>query len=125
MDYDYSFDGPTKKRHVNLSTGTTASSSTLLSTVRAQRIAREEARRQNHAASRIQKIWRKHATGIQAKEDLLHVLESGEVVGVEGRARALIILFRGGLKDAKQATRAAKLLEGWCASGLETLSKSH
>ena len=101
---------------VNLSTTTASSSSALLSSVRAERLAREDRRRQDLAALRIQSAWRGRREAGKVKRKLLERLEGGESEGVEERARSLIVLFRDGVGvgDAEEVRRRGRLLEAWC-----------
>ena len=114
------FDDPFENKRsagVNLSTTTASSSSALLSSVRAERLAREDRRRQELASLKIQSAWRGRREARRVKRELLERLEAG---GVEG-ARSLIVLLRDGVGvgTAEEVRRRGKLLEAWCVEGRE------
>jgi hypothetical protein len=123
MSFYDSFDGPGRKNNVNLSTASTTSSTTLISKVRAERLIREEARRQSLAANRIQRVWRGHVAGRHAREQLLSVVEAG-MSDYRDRTRGLVVLLRGGLVDLANTSRIGKLLEAWCTEGVKMTGES-
>jgi hypothetical protein len=114
------FSGPGKQSNVNLSTSSTSSSSALLSNVRAERLAREAARRHTLAASKIQKRWRKHASSVAAREELLSSLESGGYIELRKKTAALVVLLKGGLGQGAYTTMLGRVLENWCTEGSQT-----
>ncbi|KAK4685808.1 hypothetical protein P7C73_g4335, partial [Tremellales sp. Uapishka_1] len=119
--FDPSF-GKDKPRRVDLSTSTASTSTSLLTSVRAQRLAREQKRREENAASRIQRAWRGRSEAGREKEELLVALETNAIAGAGDRARALAIVlwcgWRGGSND--DGRRKAKILEAWCQEEKET-----
>jgi ubiquitin-protein ligase E3 C len=94
MDYDDIFDGPSRRRRVNLSTTTASSSSSLISTVKKERLAREQRRRDERAALIIQKVWRGRSGAVATRAELIDRAGEGSVVE---RARALVGLYKIGV----------------------------
>ncbi len=117
--FDPPWDGPGSSRSVNLSTATSSSSSALLSSVRAERLARERTRQLGRAALVLQAAWRGRSDRRRVKRDLLERLDSGQIQGLERGARGLIVLLRDGIGDDEDGRRREKLLERWCIKGKE------
>ncbi|KAL1411472.1 ubiquitin-protein ligase (E3) [Vanrija albida] len=104
-------DGSGRHAPVNLSTHSSSSSSALLSSIRAERAAREEARQREAAATVIQSLWRGRSAAARVQNELLDAFESGHFPSVERGARALVVL----LAQDRPATRdrVGKILEAW------------
>lgn len=100
--------------HVNLSDSTSTTSSALLSSVRAQRLAREEARKRERSAVVIQRYWRGHNGGIDAREQAEAALQSTDAFNVGESARKLVGVMRLGRKTSNGGTRRRDLFAGWC-----------
>ena len=103
--------GPTL--NVNLSTNNAASSSTLLANVRAERLAREKQRGQERAVITLQRFWRGQAEAARFRLEVLQSLKNGQIVGVEQRGRALVVLFRRGWAPEEVIRRRSVLLSRW------------
>lgn len=106
-------DGSGRHPPVDLSTRSSSSSSALLSSIRAQREAREHQRRLEAAATTVQRVWRGRRVAAQVHSDILDSLEAS-AVGVDEGARALLILLRG----RGERARVARVLDKWTASAL-------
>ena len=117
--FDPPWEGARKGRSVNLSTTTSNSSTALLSSVRAERLARERARRVERAAIIFQAAWRGRDVRRQCKKELLESLENGKIPSVEARGRALVVLMRGGVKNDEDGRKGGKVLEIWSIMGRE------
>ena len=115
-----SFEGSERKSHVDLSTSTATSSTALLSSVRAERLAREAKRKHEHAALIIQKIWRGRREARFIREKLLGDLEKGSIGSWEKRAGALIYVLKDGWTagEVQSVKRRRALLAGWAKEGL-------
>jgi ubiquitin-protein ligase E3 C len=111
------FGGPTRLNRVDLSTATSTSSSDLLSSVRAERQAREEKKRRDQAALVIQRVWRGRSEARRLGQELLRRLQRGEVRELEERGRRLVLLGRLLGRDE----RVEAILEVWVqeASGVD------
>lgn len=107
-------DGSGRHAPVNLSTASASSSSALLTSIRAQRQAREELRAREHAATTIQRVWRGRQSAAQTHEQILQSLESGQVTSVEKGARSLLLL----LSTGGQRERVGQVLDQWCAAAV-------
>lgn len=108
------FGGPGRLNRVDLSTSTSTSSYDLLSSVRAERQAREERKRQDQSAQAIQRVWRGFAERKRCREDVLDRLEAGKFDGLERRGRALVGVARLGVVwEEESGKRTAVLLETW------------
>lgn len=111
-----------KSNNVNLSTSTSTSSSDLLSSVRAERLAREEKRHQELAAIEIQKVWRGRKVARDLREMILEDLERrlGEEGGlnVEKAGREMVVLLRDA-KNKKDTDRKQMVSAHWCDLGLQ------
>jgi ubiquitin-protein ligase E3 C len=83
------FGGPGRLNRVDLSTSTSTSSYDLLSSVRAERQAREERKRQDQSAQVIQRVWRGFAARKRCRDEVLARLEAGKFDGLERRGRAV------------------------------------
>jgi ubiquitin-protein ligase E3 C len=77
--FDAPFEGNPSRRSntVDLSTSTSTSSTALLSSIRLERLARDKQRRQEHAATLIQRMWRGRSEARRMRERLLDELEQG------------------------------------------------
>lgn len=106
-------DGSGRHPPVDLSTRSSSSSSHLLSSIRAQRQAREEQRRLEAAATTVQRVWRGRRVAAEVHADILASLETSSLSVSDG-ARALLILLRGGGDRA----RVARVLSTWTAAAL-------
>lgn len=113
-----SFDNP-PPNHVNLSTRTSTSSSALLSSVRAERQAREQRKREEGEARKIQRVWRGGRARENLRQELVRRLTEGEEggEGLERRARWLVVLLslgrrRSGGSEEDGIIRG--LVERWC-----------
>lgn len=111
-----------KSNNVNLSTSTSTSSSDLLSSVRAERLAREEKRHQELAAIEIQKVWRGRKVARDFRERILDDLERS--LGIEGGlnvekgGREMVVLLRDA-KNKKDTDRKQIVSANWCDLGLQ------
>lgn len=111
-----------KSNNVNLSTSTSTSSSDLLSSVRAERLAREEKRHQELAAIEIQKVWRGRKVARDFRERILEDLEKS--LGIEGglnvekAGREMVVLLRDA-KNQKDTDRKQIVSANWCDFGLQ------
>ena len=115
---DPPFDGPGRSNAVNLSTTTSSSSSALLSSVRAERLARERVRQQERATLVVQAIWRGRRERKRVNQDLLERFERDDgFVGFEERGRALVVLLKDGLGTDQEGARKGKILKSWCDDG--------
>jgi ubiquitin-protein ligase E3 C len=83
-----------QSRDINLSTSAAASSTALLSSIRAERQAREQQRKDDHAARTIQRIWRGRRDAAEARDTVLRGLENGSIGDWRRQASALIFLGR-------------------------------
>lgn len=137
------FDGPSRKPGVNLSTGLSSSSADLLSSVRAERQAREQRRREDAASAKIQRAWRRRQGIRDVQRDLLRQLEAAQLNPLEARrkieetevitspsgngtpagwswrqrAMGLVLLLREGWAgvEMEEKSRVAKALTSWAA----------
>ncbi|WVR04680.1 hypothetical protein IAU60_001691 [Kwoniella sp. DSM 27419] len=102
-----------KYNDINLSTSQSTSSSALLSSVRAERLAREEQRKQETAAACIQRVWRGRKASGDARESILAQLERDirQDGGVRELAQGLVVLLRNGWGTDRE--RAGMLLTRW------------
>ncbi|RSH92214.1 hypothetical protein EHS25_008629 [Saitozyma podzolica] len=108
------FGGPGRLNRVDLSTSTSTSSYDLLSSVRAERQAREERKRQDQSAQVIQRVWRGFAARKRCRDEVLARLEAGKFDGLERRGRALVGVARLGVAwEEESGKRMAVLLETW------------
>lgn len=105
-------DGSGRHPPVDLSTQSSSSSSTLLSSIRAQREAREAQRRLEAAATTVQRVWRGRSAAAAARRDILTRLEAG--TSVEEGARALLLVLRG----RAERTRVVQVLDSWTTAAL-------
>lgn len=94
LDYDEIFDGSGRKSRVNLSTNVASSPSSLLSTVKKERLAREQRRKDERAVLTIQRVWRGRRGTLEARERLVGSLAEGSVAQ---RARRLVGLYKIGV----------------------------
>jgi ubiquitin-protein ligase E3 C len=95
MNYeDDIFDGGARRARVNLSTNTASSSTSLLSNVRKERIAREQRRRDEKAALTIQRIWRGRSGAVESRSGLAENAREGSLVE---RARKLVGVYKIGV----------------------------
>lgn len=94
-----SFGGPDRSARIDLSTSSATSSSDLLTTVRAERLAREQHRQEELSARLIQRVWRGRREAARAREELLDRLvedvasaqeEEDDAAAGPGKALALI-----------------------------------
>ena len=108
LDYDEIFDGGGRRSRVNLSTNVASSSSSLLSTVKKERIAREQRRRDERAALTIQRVWRGRQETAEAKAQLIGAVKEGSVVE---RARRLVGLYRIGV--GREGAQIRGVLVDW------------
>ncbi|WVQ98113.1 hypothetical protein IAU59_005235 [Kwoniella sp. CBS 9459] len=110
---------------INLSTSQATSSSALLNNVRAERAAREENRRKEVAALRIQRVWRGRKVSHEVNKDILAKLTSGDDDhyhggggggSVERIGRGLVMLLRRGWGGMNRDLRSdvEKLMVRWC-----------
>jgi len=106
------FDGPGKRSNINLSTHNASSSSSLLSNVKKERLAREERRRHERAAGTIQRIWRGRGEVVQARREIIEAL--GQERDVAVRARGLMGLFKVGV--GSDAAKVKALMVDWAES---------
>ncbi|KGB75097.1 ubiquitin-protein ligase E3 C [Cryptococcus deuterogattii 99/473] len=111
-----------KSNNVNLSTSTSTSSSDLLSSVRAERLAREEKRHQELAAIEIQKVWRGRKVARDLRERILEDLErrlgKEEGLNVEKAGREMVVLLRD-VNNKKGTDRKQLVSAHWCDLGLQ------
>lgn len=110
-----------KSNNVNLSTSTSTSSSDLLSSVRAERLAREEKRHQELAAIEIQKVWRGRKVARDLRERILEDLErrlGKEGLNVEKAGREMVVLLRD-VNNKKGTDRKQLVSAHWCDLGLQ------
>lgn len=117
MSYFNSFEGGT---NVNLSTSTSTSSTALLSSIRAERLAREQLRRQDQAAIVIQRIWRGRKHAAETKRRLLEELEGGLIDDWRRHTGALIVVSHG-RQDVESWKRIRSVLAVWCKAGMREL----
>ncbi|KAK8847462.1 hypothetical protein IAR55_005320 [Kwoniella newhampshirensis] len=110
----------TKYNDINLSTSASSSSAALLSSIRAERQAREQKRKEEYAALKIQKVWRGRKESERVKDGLLNHLESG--IGVEEGGRVLLVLLKdsnGGLASQGVTKRVESAVAKWCDDGVK------
>lgn len=107
-------DGSGRHAPVNLSTASSNTSSAVLSSVRAERLAREAQRERERAATVVQRVWRGRSAAAAVQEDVLGRCERGEVGDVARGAGALLVL----LGSSRERPRVAKVLEAWCAAAV-------
>lgn len=122
--FDPSF-SQNRGNRVNLSTSGASSSSSLLESVRAERLQREERVKQERGALRIQRRWRARREGDEVRREILDRLD--ELVAsdvrsseeVERRARGLVVMscWKRGNRD--QDVRVDRMLVGLVKSGRE------
>lgn len=98
---------------VDLSTASASSSSGVLATVRAKRLAREQERRQELAALAIQRVWRGRSSARNTRAQLLEYLQD-KPIGIEDTGKVLVLLSGDGDREGFGAI-AAK----WATSALE------
>lgn len=114
-----SFNDPFESSNVNLSTSTATSSTALLSSVRAERQAREEKRRYDHAARKIQRVWRGRSQAAKIRLWVLEEMESGGLGDWRRQASGLVILSNGGgSEEATLNRRKREVLVRCCRAGL-------
>jgi ubiquitin-protein ligase E3 C len=104
LDYDDFFDGSGRRNKVNLSTNTASSSSSLLSTVKKERLAREQRRRDERAGLIIQKVWRGRRAALDTRQEIIGSLGEGSVARRAGR---LVGLYKIGVGADGSKVRAA------------------
>ncbi|KAL7420037.1 ubiquitin-protein ligase (E3) [Cryptotrichosporon argae] len=97
---------------VNLSTASSASSSSLLESVRTERQARERLRKQERAAGLIQRVWRGRAEAGRVRR---HALDRLEAAPADGRGLALVLKTAPGW----EWERVTKVIERWLEAGKE------
>ena len=112
---DPSFDNE-RYNDINLSTSTSTSSTALLNSVRQQRQAREQRRKEDNAAIRIQTRWRGFSQRKQTIERILLELENGQGGDWQATGRKLVLLAKAG-NAVDLADRRRKLLVQWCEQG--------
>jgi hypothetical protein len=122
LDYDDFFDGSGRRNKVNLSTNTASSSSSLLSTVTKERLAREQRRRDERAALMIQKVWRGRRAALSTRQDMIGTIGDGSVARRAGR---LVGLYKIGVGADGGKVRAA--LGEWVesAGSVDGMSTPH
>ncbi|WVF69744.1 hypothetical protein IAT40_004523 [Kwoniella sp. CBS 6097] len=100
---------------IDLSTSQSTSSSALLSNIRAERAAREDLRRKEIAALRIQRVWRGRKVSHDTNRELIQQFQD-ENVGMERIGRGLVVLLRRGWAGmtASYRTDVEKVLVRWC-----------
>jgi ubiquitin-protein ligase E3 C len=112
---DPSFDNE-RYNDINLSTSTSTSSTALLNSVRQQRQAREQRRKEDNAAILIQTRWRGFSQRKQTIERILLELENGQGGNWQATGRKLVLLAKAG-NAVDLADRRRKLLVQWCEQG--------
>lgn len=114
------FEGSGRRTNVDLSTSTATSSTALLSSIRAERLAREAKRKHEHAAMIIQKVWRGRREANFVREKLLSDLEKGLIGSWEKRAGALVYILREGWTagEGESVRRKRALLVQWAEEGV-------
>ena len=123
--YDTPFEVPGGVSNIDLSTSSATTSSALLSSVRAERQAREARRRQELSVLVLQRMWRGRVEGGKVRKGLLERLENGDIQGWEKRGRALVVVLRGGWGGSgsggseNEMERRCKVLREWCEMGKE------
>ncbi|WVQ83300.1 hypothetical protein IAT38_005439 [Cryptococcus sp. DSM 104549] len=114
--------GASNTNDVDLSTNTSTSSSALLSSVRAERLAREERRQQERAAVIVQKVWRGRTAARDVRRDTVEELEkaqaAGEALDVEATGRKLVVVLRDGVRGDRD--RVEGVLAGWCVEAVRS-----
>ena len=105
------FDGPGNRSRVNLSTANASSSTSLLQNVKRERLAREQRRREESAATTIQSVLRGRLALVQTRRRLLEELEAEQELGKRGRG--LVGLLRMGAGSDQE--RVKELLVSWAA----------
>lgn len=113
------FDGPSRKPGVNLSTGLSSSSADLLSSVRAERHAREQRRLQELASVRIQRAWRRRLGVKEVQAEVLRQLQAG-AWGWRRQAGGLVLLLREGWGGVSASHRVGveAVLRRWAQEGM-------
>jgi ubiquitin-protein ligase E3 C len=124
---DSSFEGHDRKTTINLSTSTATSSTALLSSVRAERIAREARRKHESAAVVIQKVWRGRKEARFVREKLLGDLERGTTGNWEKRAGALVYVLKEGWTsgEVEGVRRRRAVLVTWAEEGSRKFTVWH
>lgn len=117
------FDGPGRRSRINLSTSTASSSTSLLSNVKRERLAREQRRREERAALTIQRIWRGRTEARRARTALVDRLEKEH--DIRARARGLVGLMRCGMGSDRAAIKG--ILVDWAdmASSIDSESSGN
>lgn len=109
------FDGPGNRSRVNLSTANASSSTSLLQNVKRERLAREQRRREEVAATTIQSVLRGRLTHVQTRRRLLSELEAEQ--GLGRRGRGLVGLLRMGAGSDREKVK--ELLVSWAIDAAE------
>lgn len=102
-----------KHGSVDLSTASASSSSGVLATVRAKRLAREQERRQELAALAIQRVWRGRSSARNTRAQLLAHLQD-QPIGIEDTGKVLVLLSGDGDREGFGA-----IATKWATSALE------
>ncbi|WVO16628.1 hypothetical protein L204_104307 [Cryptococcus depauperatus] len=122
--FDPLFLGTSSKiNNVNLSTSTSTTSSALLSSVRAERQAREAKRTQELAALKIQKVWRGRKVARSLERELMGRIEkilAQSGLNVEKVGRELVIILRGPTRYGDSLKRKQRIAARWCEAGLSS-----
>lgn len=116
-DDDDLFDGPGRRANINLSTNVASSSTSLLSTVKKERLAREQRRKEERAASTIQRVWRGRTALVVSRGEVLDHLEQEQ--GVVKLGRGLVGVLKLGV--GQDGPRLKALMVRWA----EAACKSH
>jgi hypothetical protein len=117
--FDHQFDGNERRANVNLSTSASTSSTALLSSVRAERKAREDRRRHEVAAMTIQRVWRGRREAQEVREQLLKRLEEGLMDWQKDAAGLVVVVPRGWVDGPiEDVKRKRQVLVRWCERGL-------
>ncbi|WWC86828.1 uncharacterized protein L201_001707 [Kwoniella dendrophila CBS 6074] len=114
FDPDFSSSN-SKYNDINLSTSQATSSTALLSNIRQERNLREQKRKEEISALRIQKVWRGRKVSQQFRDDLLDKLNDENDVEIIGKG--LVVLLRTGWGGDRGNIES--LISRWCELGLK------
>lgn len=120
------FDISLPTNRINLSTSTSASSSSLLSTIRAERAARDQHRKEEHAALKVQRVWRGRTAASEARRAVLRELEAGSYDGPGmSRRKTTAVWFALRAQRIEEPQRVLRVVDTWLNYALRLDDASH